>query len=99
MQQNITTGVQNLDLNSDKTPLMSAPQASPAPAEQAQPPPPGFLSGIPMVNPNNYPSNNTQEHVSPPDQQQPFSQAQSMVSNVAAYSSSKFSLISFILLL
>jgi hypothetical protein len=71
-----------------------APHAMNAPPEPVQSPPP-FLSGVPMVNPGNYtmPSNveKTPEQFIPQQtfMQQPMSQTQSMVSNMAAYSSSK----------
>lgn len=66
--------------------------------ESTQNPPP-FLSGVPMVNPGgfNAPSSvsqlpqQLQQGPSPvPSVQQPMSQTQSVVSNMAAYSSSKY---------
>ncbi|KAJ8725642.1 hypothetical protein PYW08_003825 [Mythimna loreyi] len=101
VQQNLVSGVQNLNIDDDKTPLMSAPQVSHGNAEYPQGAPPPFLSGVPMVNPGSYvgPPGATAAAVPPtfpPQQQsgqqlispqQPISQAQSVVSNMAAYSS------------
>lgn len=92
-QQNIpTAGIHNLSISDDQTPLISAP--SPMNAAQAQnPSPPGFLSGIPLVNPASFTpgSNMPQEQAAPQiaSQQQPMFQAHSVVSNMASYSSSK----------
>lgn len=103
IQQNLVPGIQNLNIEDNKTPLMSAPQVSNAHAEHPQVTPPPFLSGVPMVNPGSYTGSpgGVTAAVSPafplqqqPGQQvissqQPISQAQSVVSNMAAYSSSK----------
>lgn len=69
--------------------------SAPTSAALAQnPPPPGFLSGIPLVTPANFSAggNVPQEQATPQiaSQQQPMSQAQSVVSNMASYSSSKY---------
>lgn len=108
VQQNLVPGVQNLNLNDDKTPLMSAPQVSNVQAEYPQTTPPPFLSGVPMVNPVGYaatgvpsgaigPANPQQQAAQEIiSTQQPISQTQSVVSNMAAYSSSKFLCILFI---
>ncbi|KAI8435006.1 hypothetical protein MSG28_003444 [Choristoneura fumiferana] len=91
VQQNLVPNVQNLSLNEDKTPLISASQTTMENPQSTSPPP--FLSGVPMVNPGSFPPNNlppmAQQHLTQqPDLPQPFStQAQSVVSNMAAYSS------------
>lgn len=92
IQNNLVTDIQNLNLNEDKTPLMGAPQASAGQVPCVSPPP--FLSGVPMVNPGSFPASNappSNQHEQliqqPLLQQYPTSQAQSMVSNMAAYSS------------
>lgn len=71
-------------------------QVSNAQAEYPQSPPP-FLSGVPMVNPGGYtapPSNmqlpQAQVASQPASSPQFMPQAQSVVSNMAAYSSSKY---------
>lgn len=102
VQQNLVPGVQNLNINDDKTPLMSMPQVSSFPAETNQSVPPPFLSGVPMVNPGNFgvppvaTSTISTGHINIPQQpvlqqvnpaQPPLSQTQSVVSNMAAYSS------------
>ncbi|XP_075969578.1 Golgi reassembly-stacking protein 2 [Anticarsia gemmatalis] len=107
VHENLIPGIQNLNMNDDKTPLMTAPQVANAQPEYNAGVPPPFLSGVPMVNPGTYsaPSGVPPVGVPPvatPDQfnvpqqqipqqinpaQQPFSQAQSVVSNMAAYSS------------
>lgn len=82
---------------------MSAPQVPNVNAEYPQSAPPPFLSGVPMVNPGSYvgsPDAAAMTPAFPPQpqagqqiispQQQPISQAQSVVSNMAAYSSSKY---------
>lgn len=100
IQQNLVPGVQNLNIDDDKTPLMSAPQVSNV-SDYTQVAPPPFLSGVPMVNPGSYagPPGAVAAPAFPPQQQpgqpvislqQPISQAQSVVSNMAAYSSSKY---------
>lgn len=98
IQQNLVTNVQNLSLNEDKTPLISTPQTTMENPQGTSPPP--FLSGVPMVNPGSFPPSNLppmaqQQFAQQPDLPQPFStQAQSVVSNMAAYSSSKLLLYS-----
>lgn len=100
IQQNLIPGVQNLNIDDDKTPLMSAPQVSNVQPEYPQGVPPPFLSGVPMVNPGSYiPPPGGVTTIPPPitpqqqagqqviSSQQPMSQAQSVVSNMAAYSS------------
>lgn len=93
IQQNLVSNVQNLSLSEDKTPLISDPQTTAETPQSTLPPP--FLSGVPMVNPGTFPPNNlppiSQQHLTQqPDLPQPFStQTQSVVSNMAAYSSSK----------
>nr|XP_021181224.2 Golgi reassembly-stacking protein 2 [Helicoverpa armigera] len=99
VQQNLVPGVQNLNLEDDKTPLMSAPQVSNVHTDYPQPAPPPFLSGVPMVNSGSYATPGPATAVPPavPPQQlagqqvispsQPISQTQSVVSNMAAYSS------------
>lgn len=104
-QQQLVSGVQNLNMNDDKTPLMSAPQVSAQP-ELNQSAPPPFLSGVPMVNPGNFgaqgglpPTSVTGQPIIPQQpvgqqinpSQPPASPTQSVVSNMAAYSSSKYS--------
>lgn len=91
--QNLVAGVQNMNIN-DETPLMAAAQPSPQ-AEYPITSPPPFLSGVPMVNPGSYtgPGTNAGGSQQPQAQQiissqQPPSQTQSVVSNMAAYSSS-----------
>lgn len=81
---------------------MSSPQVSNVNAEYPQGAPPPFLTGVPMVNPGGYADPPDAAAVSPaypPQQQggqqiispqQPISQAQSVVSNMAAYSSSEY---------
>lgn len=92
-QQSLVAGVQNLNIHEEQTPLISAPQSSNANMMHQSPPPP-FLSGVPLVNPGNFgaPSNVPHEQTPPqfPSQQQHqlMSQAQSVVSNMATYSSS-----------
>ncbi|XP_026746752.1 Golgi reassembly-stacking protein 2 [Trichoplusia ni] len=92
--QNLVAGVQNMNIN-DETPLMNAPQPSPQVEYPVTTPPP-FLSGVPMVNPGSYvPGTNAGSPVMPQQpqaqqiisSQQPTSQTQSVVSNMAAYSS------------
>lgn len=109
IQQNLIPGVQNLNIDDDKTPLMSAPQVSNVQPEYPQGVPPPFLSGVPMVNPGSYiPPPGGVTTIPPPitpqqqagqqviSSQQPMSQAQSVVSNMAAYSSSKYNLFWFL---
>lgn len=99
IQQNIVSGVQNLSIVDDKAPLISTTQTTNVPVDQTQNLPPPFLTGVPMVNPVNYNvMDNTQQQlltsqeqiVTQPTSQQPLSQAQSVVANMAAYSSSKY---------
>ncbi|XP_068630078.1 Golgi reassembly-stacking protein 2 [Battus philenor] len=86
---NITSDVQNLSINEEKIPLVSGAQ-SPISQEaltQNHPPTP-FLSGVPMVNPGgNYNTTQQDNSSQPIMSQQPISQTQSVVSNMAAYSS------------
>lgn len=91
IHQNLVTGVSNLNIDYEQSPQRSVPQTAAVPSEPVQSPPP-FLSGVPMVNPGAYSASNIEklpEHVIPqqPLIQQPISQTQSMVSNMAAYSS------------
>ncbi|XP_026757921.1 Golgi reassembly-stacking protein 2 [Galleria mellonella] len=93
IQQNIVSGVQNLNITEEKTPLVNTSQVSHVQMEHNTNVPPPFLSGVPMVNPVTYntgvPQSFSQEQVvtQPVTPQQPVSQAQSVVSNMAAYSS------------
>lgn len=97
--QNTVSQNQKLTVNDEKaSPVINAN----AEGEQQNPPPP-FLTGVPMVTPGNFPSpnkfneqylqypqqNSIENIVEQPTQQSPSSSAQSMVSNMAAYSSSK----------
>ncbi|XP_041977178.1 Golgi reassembly-stacking protein 2 [Aricia agestis] len=79
-QEAIVASVQNLSLTNEETPLVSV---APSTVQATQP---QFLSGIPMVNPGVY----TPGTPSVASQQLPqpnMSAAQSVVSNMAAYSS------------
>ncbi|KAM3963383.1 Golgi reassembly-stacking protein 2 [Aphomia sociella] len=93
VQQNIVPGVQNLNINDEKTPLVSMAPAPNVQTEHNTNAPPSFLSGVPMVNPAIYnpgipPTYSPEQVVSQPaPSMQPMSQAQSVVSNMAAYSS------------
>lgn len=99
--QNLVPGVQNLNINDDKTPLLSTPVTN-VQSDYNQSAPPPFLSGVPMVNPGNFtpagvPPNIPAGQVNVQQQAVPqinplhhVSQAQSVVSNMAAYSSSKY---------
>lgn len=89
-QQSQATGVQNHRINEEQTPLIGSPQAASTNAEHQSPPP--FLSGIPLVNPGNFAVPSAPHEQTPPQlpPQQTMSHAQSMVSNMATYSSSKF---------
>ncbi|KPJ15083.1 Golgi reassembly-stacking protein 2 [Papilio machaon] len=88
IQQNLASNLQNLSINDEKAPLVSGAQSAISQEGPIQNhPPPPFLSGVPMVNPGaNY---STSEYSAPQPvmSQQPISQAQSVVSNMAAYSS------------
>lgn len=89
-------------MNDDKAPLLNTSQGSNVQPQLSQNPPPPFLSGVPMVNPVNYgaPTTDGQQAFPPQPQmaQQPIpaqqytSQAQSVVANMATYSSSKYRL-------
>ncbi|CAB3242165.1 unnamed protein product [Arctia plantaginis] len=97
--QNLMQGVQNLNISDEKTPLMSTPPVTNIQPDYNQSAPPPFLSGVPMVNPGNFtpaggPPNiaagqvNVQQQAVPQiNPSQHISQAQSVVSNMAAYSS------------
>lgn len=101
VQQNLGPGVQNLNISDDKTPLMTAPQVANSQPDYIQATPPPFLSGVPMVTPGTFtpggnPAVATGQVVSTPQQhppqqinplQPPVSPTQSVVSNMAAYSS------------
>ncbi|XP_028041681.1 Golgi reassembly-stacking protein 2 [Bombyx mandarina] len=95
--QNTVSQNQKLTVNDEKaSPVIN----TNAEGEQQNPPPP-FLTGVPMVTPGNFPSpnkfneqylqypqqNSIENIVEQPTQQSPSSSAQSMVSNMAAYSS------------
>ncbi|CAH2073982.1 unnamed protein product, partial [Iphiclides podalirius] len=87
LQENIMAGVQNLNINEEKVALVSGAQIEMSQEGPMQKNPPSpFLSGVPMVNPGgNY-------NTAVPDSQtvmsqQPTLQTQSVVSNMAAYSS------------
>lgn len=87
----LAAGLQNLTAQDDKTMNLQLSGASQVPNLGSGQSPPPFLSGVPMVNPGyapNIPQGQEQLQVT----QQPMSQAQSVVSNMAAYSSSKYSL-------
>ncbi|KAJ0180518.1 hypothetical protein K1T71_003922 [Dendrolimus kikuchii] len=90
--QNAMTGVQALDINVSNNPFQNSQVPTPQ-AEPIQSAPPPFLSGVPMVNPGNYsanmlPDQMTSQQTSPQQiPQPPISQTQSVVSNMAAYSS------------
>ncbi|XP_030031372.2 LOW QUALITY PROTEIN: Golgi reassembly-stacking protein 2 [Manduca sexta] len=98
LQQNLISNVQNLNINEEKVPLVSS-QASNIQGEQVPSAPPPFLSGVPMVNPGNFtvPTNATQQLNDQAPQQttllqqpnipQPPMTAQTVVSNMATYSS------------
>lgn len=99
LQQNLTSGVENLHLSEEKAPLINY-QVTSTPSDQLQTAPPPFLSGVPMVNPGNFAMPNNVPQMSadqvnfPPQQafspqlhQQPVSSTQSVVANMAAYSS------------
>lgn len=90
--QNLMSGVQTLNIN-DGTPFYNTQVPTPQ-MEPVQNTPPPFLTGVPMVNPGNFNSNIPSEQMtlqqpSPVQQmpQLPISQTQSVVSNMAAYSS------------
>lgn len=88
LQENVIAGVQNLNINEEKLAHVSVAPNDMAQVEPVQNhPPPPFLSGVPMVNPGgNY---NMDPNPQPVMSQQPMLQTQSVVSNMAAYSSSK----------
>ncbi|XP_013146038.1 PREDICTED: Golgi reassembly-stacking protein 2 [Papilio polytes] len=88
IQQNLASNLQNLSINEEKTPLVSDAQSviSQEGPIQNHPPPP-FLSGVPMVNPGASYSAPDYSAPQPIMSQQPISQTQSVVSNMAAYSS------------
>lgn len=100
LQQDIlSTGVQHLHIaNETPTNVISSNQGTNQ--EDVQVTQPKFLSGVPMVNPGGYSSPIENVTMSVVDSnvttnipQSSMSQAQSMVSNMAAYSSSKYSLV------
>ncbi|CAG4981074.1 unnamed protein product [Parnassius apollo] len=91
VEQSLTSNIQNLNLNEEKTPLVGDAQSSALQEGSIQNhPPPPFLSGIPMVNPGANFNATSQESIPPQTvlSQQPHLQAQSVVSNMATYSSS-----------
>ncbi|OWR49492.1 Golgi reassembly-stacking protein 2 [Danaus plexippus] len=85
IQQAMVSGVQSLSVNDETAPLVAQSQVSQ----------PQFLSGVPMVNPGAYnpgiPVSSAPKALEataiPQESQPPMSQPQSMVSNMAAYSS------------
>ncbi|CAH2259271.1 jg10026 [Pararge aegeria aegeria] len=92
-QQFLVSGVENLNITNETTPLVDTNQSTNlAPIQVTQP---QFLSGVPMVNPGVYTSHGStapqsmMEQVSIPSgySEPPMSQTQSVVSNMAAYSS------------
>lgn len=82
-------GLQKLTLQENKTLNSQFSSASQVPNLGSGQNPPPFLSGVPMVNPG-YAPNISQGQEQLQVTQQPMSQAQSVVSNMAAYSSSKY---------
>ncbi|CAG9114363.1 unnamed protein product [Plutella xylostella] len=92
-QQTLVSGVQNMNINEENHPLIPQPSS----VQVVDPPPPPFLTGVPMVNPSM--TYSTQPAPSQPDPNGPPiggsptagtpvpQVATSMVSNVAAYSS------------
>lgn len=93
--QNAMSGVQTLTINDSNNPFQNNQVPTPQ-VEPIQSPPPSFLSGVPMVNPGNFtpqmfPDQMTSQLISAQQTPQPsLSQSQSVVSNMAAYSSSKY---------
>lgn len=93
MDAQLASGLQGMSVQDDKAfnpQFSSAPQLPNVGSGQF---PPSFLSGVPMVNPGYAPGvlqHQEQAQISQVTQQ-PMSQAQSVVSNMAAYSSSKYS--------
>ncbi|CAH0406504.1 unnamed protein product [Chilo suppressalis] len=89
-EQNLASGISNLNINQYSQ--MNVLQTAYTPPEPIQAPPP-FLTGVPMVKTSNYVAPETEKLPEPviPEQQpfiqQPVTQTQSMVSNMAAYSS------------
>lgn len=91
------SGIQNLNITNESTHGTNVNEGTnQAEVHVSQPP---FLSGVPMVNPGSYmpstehlPTTSMAEQgmVPPGMSQPPMSQTQSMVSNMAAYSSSKY---------
>lgn len=87
IQQAMVSGVQSLSVNDETAPLVAQSQVSQ----------PQFLSGVPMVNPGAYspgiPVSSAPKALEataiPQESQPPMSQPQSMVFNMAAYSSSE----------
>lgn len=89
VETQLAAGLQNLTTQDDKAFNSQFSSASQVPNLSSGQNPPPFLSGVPMVNPG-YTSNTSQGQEQPQVTQQPMSQAQSVVSNMAAYSSSKY---------
>lgn len=100
--QQTVTDAENLHLSEEKAPLVNY-QVTSTINQQAQAVPPPFLSGVPMVNPGNFTMSNNvpqtnadlasfspQQVFSPQLHQQPVSSTQSVVANMAAYSTSKY---------
>ncbi|XP_023947426.2 Golgi reassembly-stacking protein 2 [Bicyclus anynana] len=89
-QQFLVSGVQNINISNEATPLVNTNPSTNI--ESIQVSQPQFLSGVPMVNPGAYTSQTSnvppgQVNIPPPASLPPMSQTQSMVSNMAAYSS------------
>lgn len=91
VETQLVSGLQNLTTQDDKTFNSQYSSASQVPNLGTGQSPPQFLSGVPMVNPG-YAPNSSQGQEQLQVTQQPMSQAQSVVSNMAAYSSSKYAL-------
>lgn len=89
MDSQLSLGVQNLSVQDDKMFNPQFSSASQVPNVGSGQFPPSFLSGVPMVSPG-YAPDISQSQEQPQVTQQPMSQTQSVVSNMAAYSSSKY---------
>lgn len=89
VETQLAPGLQNLTIQDDRTLNSQYNSASQVPNMGSGQNPPPFLSGVPMVNPG-YAPNISQGQEQFQVTQQPMSQAQSVVSNMAAYSSSKY---------
>ncbi|XP_026495088.2 Golgi reassembly-stacking protein 2 [Vanessa tameamea] len=93
-QDTLLSGIQSLNIANETTPLVNDNQGTHQPdtIQVSQPP---FLSGVPMVNPGAYTTSFNNVPQSMPDyvstqpgmSSTPLSQTQSMVSNMAVYSS------------